>query len=262
MTTLSPPVRLLRWSLWSPWFYCHPSLSDCRTERRGLSASERGRPYAPCEVPRPRPLSSCRWVCKPKYLSYFLWSVCKHQYIHLEYGVCGTGYCDHSLGTRPVADVNLGSAFLSDVVDDFPTLANDGPNLLPCHQTSEGQVDTGHVARQLELCWGHPVGVEVARRMISLGWWLGSGIRLDWLTGLGNLIKTSKDKRRVNIRSGLTLGGIRFSWIIVTKLYREQLRMPAMKEEIFMICGWLLLIFWKSNFLSKLDKNLNCYLWY
>ena len=98
---------------------------------------------------------------------------------HREYCVCCAGNSDHPLRTGAVTDVNLSSALLSDIVDDLPAFPNDGTDLLPRHQTSQGQVDAGNVPGQLELC-AHPRGLEeVARRVISLGCWLGSGSRLD-----------------------------------------------------------------------------------
>ena len=94
---------------------------------------------------------------------------------HLEYRLSGARHSDHPLRTGPVTDVDLGPALLADVVDDLSALPDDGPHLLPRHEAPEGQVDARHVARELELCLGHPDSVEVWRMMIRLG----SGIRLD-----------------------------------------------------------------------------------
>ena len=70
---------------------------------------------------------------------------------HLEDSMSGSSDSDHSLRYRSVTDVYLGPALLSDVVDDLSTLAYDGSHLLATGQTSQSQVDTGHISRQLEL---------------------------------------------------------------------------------------------------------------
>ena len=59
--------------------------------------------------------------------------------------MCGAGDSDNPLWTRPVTDVNLSSTLLSDIVDDLSAFPNDGTDLLPRHQTSQGQVDAGNI---------------------------------------------------------------------------------------------------------------------
>ena len=68
-------------------------------------------------------------------------------------GVAGDG--DDPLGAGAVTDVDLGAALLPDVVDGLPALSDDRAHLLARGEAAEREVDTRHVARQLELGGHH-----------------------------------------------------------------------------------------------------------
>ena len=73
----------------------------------------------------------------------------------LEDGVGVAGDSDDPLGAGAIADVDLGPALLPDLVDGLPALANHGAHLLARGEAAEREVDTRHVARQLELGGHH-----------------------------------------------------------------------------------------------------------